>query len=236
MDCSLPDSSVHGIFQSRILKWVAIPFSRGYSWPSDWTHVSCVYCIGGWTLYHGTTWETPEMGDYFFKCYQSICWSLRIHMLLPYFPAPLFLNRRWCVSQLGWNIEKSVCSLPGLFQFLSSCYRKPGRHTLRWQGHTVKQAVSTSSCLEEGCPRGATISQWIRPDQDIKVEVLSHWEFRIHLLLQQNDPILTSYIDSFHLLKDINIKERKGFHHFCSYLHSQNAEWINGNLYKTKSK
>ena len=33
MDCSLPDSSVHGIFQARILKWVAIPFSRGSSWP-----------------------------------------------------------------------------------------------------------------------------------------------------------------------------------------------------------
>ena len=29
MDCSLPDSSVHGIFQSRILEWVAIPFFRG---------------------------------------------------------------------------------------------------------------------------------------------------------------------------------------------------------------
>ena len=29
MGCSLPDSSVHGISQSRILKWVAIPFTRG---------------------------------------------------------------------------------------------------------------------------------------------------------------------------------------------------------------
>ena len=27
MDCSLPDSSVHGIFQARVLKWVAIVFS-----------------------------------------------------------------------------------------------------------------------------------------------------------------------------------------------------------------
>ena len=34
MDCSPPDSSVHGILQARILEWVAIPFSRGlpYSW------------------------------------------------------------------------------------------------------------------------------------------------------------------------------------------------------------
>ena len=28
MDCSLPGSSVHGIIQTRILEWVAIPFSR----------------------------------------------------------------------------------------------------------------------------------------------------------------------------------------------------------------
>ena len=33
MDCSPPGSSVHGILQARILEWVAIPFSRGSSWP-----------------------------------------------------------------------------------------------------------------------------------------------------------------------------------------------------------
>ena len=42
MDCSLPDSSVHGIFQARILAWVAIPFSRGPSRPRDQTQVSCI--------------------------------------------------------------------------------------------------------------------------------------------------------------------------------------------------
>ena len=31
MDCSLPGSSVHGIFQTRVLEWVAIAFSNGYS-------------------------------------------------------------------------------------------------------------------------------------------------------------------------------------------------------------
>ena len=40
MGCSLPCSSVHGILQARILEWVAIPFSRGFSWPGDWTQVS----------------------------------------------------------------------------------------------------------------------------------------------------------------------------------------------------
>ena len=40
MDCSLPGSSVHGIFQARILEWVAISSSRGSSWPRDRTQVS----------------------------------------------------------------------------------------------------------------------------------------------------------------------------------------------------
>ena len=31
VDCSLPGSSVHGIFQARVLEWVAISFSRGFS-------------------------------------------------------------------------------------------------------------------------------------------------------------------------------------------------------------
>jgi len=40
VDCSPPGSSVHGILQARILEWVAIPFSRGSSQPSDRTQVS----------------------------------------------------------------------------------------------------------------------------------------------------------------------------------------------------
>ena len=44
MDCSLPGSSVHGIFQARVLEWVAISFSRGSSWPRDRTLVSCIAC------------------------------------------------------------------------------------------------------------------------------------------------------------------------------------------------
>ena len=40
MNCSLQGSSVHGIFQARILKWVAISFSRRSSQHRDWTHTS----------------------------------------------------------------------------------------------------------------------------------------------------------------------------------------------------
>ena len=47
IDCGPSGSSLHGIFQARILEWVAISFSRGSSRPRDWTWVSCVSCIAG---------------------------------------------------------------------------------------------------------------------------------------------------------------------------------------------
>ena len=56
MDCSLAGSSVHGIFQVRILEQVAISFSRGSSWCRDWTCISCISYTGRWSLYHCTTW------------------------------------------------------------------------------------------------------------------------------------------------------------------------------------
>ena len=54
MEYSPPASSLHCIFQARILEWVLIPFSRGSSWPRDWT---CLSCIGKQVLYHRATWE-----------------------------------------------------------------------------------------------------------------------------------------------------------------------------------
>ena len=53
-DSSLPGSSVHGIFQARVLEWVANSFSRGSSRPRDRTQVSCTVgrCF--------TIWATRE--------------------------------------------------------------------------------------------------------------------------------------------------------------------------------
>ena len=44
MDCSPSGSSVHGILHIRILEWVAVPSSRGSSWPRDQT---CSFCTAG---------------------------------------------------------------------------------------------------------------------------------------------------------------------------------------------
>ena len=62
MDCSLSGSSVHGIFQARVLEWVAIAFSRGSSQLRDWTQVSC---IAG---RHFTIWATKEVLKFHLSC------------------------------------------------------------------------------------------------------------------------------------------------------------------------
>ena len=59
VDYSPPGSSVHGILQARILRWVAVSYSRGSSQPRGQTHISCISCIGKWVLYRCATWEAP---------------------------------------------------------------------------------------------------------------------------------------------------------------------------------
>ena len=46
MDCSLPGSSIRGIFQARLLEWVAMPSCKESSWPRDRIQVSYASCIG----------------------------------------------------------------------------------------------------------------------------------------------------------------------------------------------
>ena len=55
MDYNLSGYSVHGIFQARIMEWVAISFSRGSFWPRDWSRVCC------FAGRHFTIWATREI-------------------------------------------------------------------------------------------------------------------------------------------------------------------------------
>ena len=73
MDCHLPGSSVYGIFQARILEWVAIPFSRASSRPRGRT---LVFRIVRRILYHrGSPWlgvgsdKVGSQGTHFQGCY-----------------------------------------------------------------------------------------------------------------------------------------------------------------------
>ena len=68
MNCSLPGSSVLGIFQARILEWVAISFSRRFSWPRDQNFISCTGFFTRWILYHWCLLGSPLCFILFFKC------------------------------------------------------------------------------------------------------------------------------------------------------------------------
>ena len=66
MDCSPPGPSVYGISQTRILEWVAVSFSRGYSWPRDRNWV--ISYIGRQILYcFSVPPEKPLLTNFQFK-------------------------------------------------------------------------------------------------------------------------------------------------------------------------
>ena len=84
-DCSLPGSSVHGILQARVLEWVAMPSSRGSSWPKDQVHVlnpGLPHCTQ--ILYHlshqGSSVET-SITCYLKKYLSLILWN---ELCIPY--------------------------------------------------------------------------------------------------------------------------------------------------------
>ena len=75
MDCSLPGSSIHGIFQARVLEWGAIAFSKGSSWPRDRIQVSCIAgkCFTIWAT-REATWVLEgscQLVDDHLGCYQD---------------------------------------------------------------------------------------------------------------------------------------------------------------------
>ena len=86
MDYSPPGFSVHGISQARTLEWVAIPFSRGSSWPRDQTWVSCI------TDRFFTSWATGEAhyNDIFNKSYVIVV------------SFPLFLRITYCTNLVSF--------------------------------------------------------------------------------------------------------------------------------------
>ena len=97
MDCSLPDSSVHGILQARILEWIAIPFSRGSSEPRDQTWISCI--VG--RLF--TVWairEAPMPTWYFIWAYEVVVSEKCLNLVLVSASRLLFEDKHVCPV---WN-------------------------------------------------------------------------------------------------------------------------------------
>ena len=110
LDCSPPGFSVYEILQAGILEWVAIPFSREFSRPREWTQVSCI------ADRFFSIWTTREACYIIFPC-------LSLHLA----------TDRWGFPS-GSNSKASVCnaedlgSIPGLG-------RSPGEG--KWQSTPV---------------------------------------------------------------------------------------------------
>ena len=133
MDCSLPGSSVHGIFQARILEWVAISFSRGSSRPRDRTPVSHIVGRRFYHLSHqGSLYETMSTQ---FRNWEQKCMGIYKHSLVARRAQCAVCLRQYVFYRIGtpdrvltWFYYASVpySLLPmSLFMLLSLFYRGP---------------------------------------------------------------------------------------------------------------
>ena len=92
MDCSLSGSSIHGIFQARVLEWVAISFSRGSSWPRYQTQVSW----GSWPAGAFFTTELPG--------YPYVYWT-HYKLFFSFFNVDHLKTLHW----ICYNIDSVLC-------------------------------------------------------------------------------------------------------------------------------
>ena len=91
MGCSLPGSSVHGIFQAIVLEWIAISFSKGSSQPRDRTQVSCIVDR------HFTVWA--NVADTVHPCFNGILPQSYFSLFFKHMPAELaFFN--WTIFKV----------------------------------------------------------------------------------------------------------------------------------------
>ena len=152
MDCSLPGFSVHGIFQARILEWVAVSFSRGSSRPRDWTQISH-HCRQ--TLYPLSHQGSPEWDE---SCYgeESIVVQLLSHVwlfatpweLVLQAPLSMVLSRQEYWSGLPFPSPGDL-PIPGINLCLlhgrQSLYHWAIRRVSQWPQTMCPQSVSNIS-------------------------------------------------------------------------------------------
>ena len=112
MDCSPPDSSVHGILQARILEWVSVPSCRGASQLRDQTHVSCISCI---TSGFFTSWAIREahicdlmcikakLHTWHWKLCLKMCKFCHFYKVFTCLPNKYLGNTEWC-----WGCNSST--------------------------------------------------------------------------------------------------------------------------------
>ena len=139
MDCSSPGSSVHGIFQTRILEWVAISSSGGSPQPRDWNYISWGSCIAGKLFTTEPQGKAPVM---YYHC------------------ATMLLSNVFC-PEANRKKKELLCSLPTLL-FFSWEYGSPERRKtwLKSPGASVVKnpPASAGDTRDQGSSSGLGIS------------------------------------------------------------------------------
>ena len=95
MDCSLPGFFIHWIFQARVLEWIATSFSRGSSWPRDWTGVSRVTgrFLNVWAPRKSTACHCRRLG--FSPWIRKVPWRSAWQPIAALFPGESRGQRSW---------------------------------------------------------------------------------------------------------------------------------------------
>ena len=165
MGYSLPGSSVHGIFQARVLEWVAISFSRGSSRPRDRAQVSRTAgrCNTIWA-----TRETPGFCDNFlskitmfglclsfwqgtplllFSCsvMSDSLWPHELHHARPLYPTPFpWVFSDSCPSSRGYHptISSSVIPFSSCLQFFPASGSFPMSQLFKSGGQSIGALAS----------------------------------------------------------------------------------------------
>ena len=169
MDCSPPDSSVHGILQTRILEWVAMPSSRGSSWPRDRIPILCYSCIAGRFF----TSEPPGKPTY-----------SRVYMLVPnlYFIPPLLILAYWGLRWTLWaSLIPRLTSVRRHLGVISSAWHPDDTLTIVFPSHTRESLVVVKSqpCSAQVDSASNDVTWWNR--QSSHMENLKSHECHLYL-------------------------------------------------------
>jgi len=179
MDCSLPCSSVHGISQARILKWVAISYSSEYSRPRNRTWVACISCDGRQILYYYATREAQCMHMQICVCVcgciSHICVCMYVYIYNPTSILPFLLTTigtwpRFHDLSHGENqgllyyfYSWSNTALPSTVARGTSCNHFPIQNSRMAQIHTWHDGPPSAPWLSDHTSDHAPSSLWPHP-------------------------------------------------------------------------
>ena len=148
MDCSPPGSSVHGLLQARILKWVVIPISRRSFQPRDRTQVCCIAGIffTDWATREGP-WGTVMVLPLLFFIFPKLTMCFSVCMCVCF---PKICSSILYLGEKNMNM-KVAQSCPTLCNPMDCPWNSPGQDT-RVGSLFLLQEIFQTQGLNPGLP------------------------------------------------------------------------------------